>query len=197
VAGRPGSYNGAGLPRLYGDITSADCLKVRILLRQLAREYERLPIDASFGGYGLAAPVLELANGLMLAESNAILWYLAESTPYLPATAFWRAEVVQWLVLERDRIRSLASLRDGAAPAEGGRRRVVADALERLDETLWGGPFVVGNAYSIADIALYASVHVAPEAGFDLSHYPSVAEWLARVERQPRFVNDLEPFSAG
>ncbi|MGH2796640.1 MAG: glutathione binding-like protein [Thermoleophilaceae bacterium] len=81
-----------------------------------------------------------------------------------------------------------------------GRRRataVVADALERLDETLWGGPFVVGNAYSIADIALYASVHVAPEAGFDLSHYPSVAEWLARVERQPRFVNDLEPFSAG
>jgi glutathione S-transferase len=199
--------------RLYDYVASANCYKARLLLAQRGRDYERVPIDI-FGGDTLACefgdinparstPVLETDDGRFIQESNAILWYLAEGSEFLPEDAFDRAHVLKWLILEQTdvmpgigglRFRLLTGRWAPDEPAAVQRRELGHDALALLDAQLRDDDFFVGGRYSIADISIYAYTHTAPEAGFDLDAYPAVEAWLRRVEAQPRFVNDLEPY---
>jgi glutathione S-transferase len=199
--------------RLYDYVASANCYKTRLLLAQLGRAYERVPIDI-FGGDTLACefadlnparstPVLETDDGRFIQESNAILWYLAEGTAFLPVDPFERAHVLKWLILEQSdvmpgigglRFRLVTGRLQPDEPAALERRALGEGALAMLEAHLDDADFFVGGRYSIADIALYAYTHTAPEAGFDLRRSPAVQAWLRRVEQQPRFVNDLQPY---
>ena len=192
--------------RLYDYAASANCYKVRLLVAQLGLEVERVPVDIFAGeslgdAYGRVnpartVPVLETHDGRFLPESAAILLYLAEGTPFLPEDAFGCAQVVRWLVYEQtDVIPAVGGLRfrllTGRLDPDGDEaaRRKQA-GLEVLRE------FFVGDAYSVADIAIYGYVHVAGEAGYDLQSYQHVDTWLERVRRQPGYMNDLEPYPA-
>ncbi len=199
--------------RLYDYAASANCYKARLLLAQLGRAYERVPIDI-FGGDTLACefadlnparatPLLETDDGRFIQESNAILWYLAEGTAFLPVDSFDRAHVLKWLILEQSdvmpgigglRFRLVTGRLRPDEPAALERRALGEGALAMLEAHLEDADFFAGGRYSIADIALYAYTHTAPEAGFDLRRYPAVQAWLHRVEQQPRFVNDLQPY---
>jgi glutathione S-transferase len=199
--------------RLHDYVASGNCYKVRLLLAQLGLEYERVPVDI-FGGDTLTddyarvnplrqTPVLEHDGAEPLAESGAILVHLAEGTEYLPEDPNDRAQALRWLFFEQTEvIQGIAGLRfrlvterirpDGR---EAQWRRSVGDAaLRMLNDRLEKKDFLAGDTYSIADIALFAYVHVAHEAGFELSEYPAVQEWIARVEGTPGYMNDLEPY---
>jgi len=199
--------------KLYDYAASANCYKVRLLLAQLERPYQRIPIDI-FGGDTLteeyaaknparATPVLETDDGRFLPESNAILLYLAQGTPFLPSDPFELAQVIQWLLFEQTdvmmtmgglRYRLLTGRLAPDTPDAVRRREGAETALRLLDDHLQTQPFLVGGAYTIADIATYAYTHVAPEAGLELGPYPALRAWLDRVEAQPRYMNDLEPY---
>ncbi len=201
--------------RLYDYVASANCYKARLLLAQLDRPYERVPIDI-FGGDTLtdefaarnparSTPVLETDDGRYLQESNAILWYLGDGTEFLPDDRFERAHIVKWLILEQTdvmpgigglRFRLLTGRWSPEQLEARQRRELGLAALGMLQGHLAERTFFVGERYSIADISLYSYTHTAPEAGYDLDAFPAVAAWLRRVEEQPRFMNDLQPYPA-
>ena len=200
--------------RLYDYDASANCYKVRLLLAQLGRAYERVPIDI-FDGDTLtddfatknparATPVLETDDGRYLQESNAILWYLADGTRLLPEDRLERAHVLKWLILEQTdvmpgigglRFRLLTGRWSADGPEAMLRRELGRAALQLLDAHFAQHRFAVAT-YTIADISLYSYTHTAPEAGYDLAEFPAVRAWLSRVEEQPRFMNDLQPYPA-
>jgi glutathione S-transferase len=199
--------------RLYDYDASANCYKARLLLAQLGQPYERVSIDI-FGGDTLtedfaaknpsrSTPVLETDDGRFLQESNAILWYLAEGTDFLPDDAFERAHVLKWLILEQTdvmlgigglRFRLLTGRWSADQPEAIQRRAIGLGALQLLETHLRERAFLVADRYTIADVSVYAYAHTAPEAGFDLGEFPAVTAWLRRVEEQPGFVNDLAPY---
>jgi glutathione S-transferase len=199
--------------RLHDYAASANCYKVRLLLAQLGREYERVPVDI-FAGDTLTddyaklnpqrqTPVLEQNGAEPLTESGAILVHLAEGTEYLPEDPNERAQALKWLFFEQTEvIQGIAGLRfrlvterirpDGR---EALWRRSVGDAaLTVLNDKLGKGDYLAGNNYSIADISLFAYVHVANEAGFELDEYAAVKEWIERVRGTRDYMNDLEPY---
>jgi glutathione S-transferase len=191
-------------------------MKVRILLRQLEIPYERVTVDLFKGETRTPEhfernpdgriPVLELDSGETLPESGAILLYLAEGTDFLPSDRLARARVHQWMMFEQGRIEDelgyarflrLSGRADQMPEVFANRVERGADALAALDRGLSDGrPFVAGDAYTIADIALYGYVHCAHDAGVDARDHAAVAAWLDRVESQPRFENDIEPIPA-
>jgi glutathione S-transferase len=191
---------------LYDAAISGNCYKVRLLFAKLGIDYERRELSVFdrtdrpdvLGELnpGLRVPTLVLDDGRALAESGAILFYFAEGTEYLPADAFERAQVLQWMFFEQyDLEPNIAVLRFWAEagtshpdPEVEAKRRGGERVLRALDRHLNGRRFVVGDAYSIADIALYAYTHVAPEGGFTLQPYPAVEAWLARVADHPGHV---------
>jgi glutathione S-transferase len=196
--------------RLYDYAASANCYKPRLLLALLAREYERVPIDI-FGGDTLTdeyralnpareVPVLELDDGTILTQSNAIMWFLAEGSPFLPDDPLERAQVAQWLFFEQERVMNgIGGARfrilTGRAPELVPPKLALGkSALEILDEHLGDRPYLVGDALSIADVSNFAYTHVAQDAGFRLADYPAVDAWLQRVRAQPGFVDDLAPY---
>jgi glutathione S-transferase len=199
--------------RLYDYDASANCYKVRLLLAQLERPYERIPIDI-FNGDTLtdayaginpfrSTPVLEIAPDRYLIESNAILVYLADGTPLLPTGAIGQSEVVRWLIYEQtDVMPALGGLRfrlqtGRLAPADpDAARRMTAgqEVLRMLNDHLSERQFLLGASYTIADIAVYGYTHVAHEAGYELDRCPAVQAWLRRVPEQPGYVNDLLPY---
>jgi glutathione S-transferase len=199
--------------RLYDYAASANCYKARLLLAQLGIDYERVPVDI-FDGDTLtdeyevlnprrSTPVLQLPDGRAFVESNAILWYLAAGTPFLPIDAFGQAEVCRWLIYEQSDVMPmigglrfrLITGRWTPDDAEAQRRHVGAhEVLEILERHLAHQVFLVGDGYSIADIAVFAYAHVAAEAGIDTAGFPSFRAWLDRVRAQPGFVDDLEPY---
>ena len=199
--------------RLHDYSPSANCYKVRLLLAQLGLPYERVPVDI-FGGDTLTddyarvnparqTPVLERDGADPLAESNAILVHLAEGTEYLPEDPHERAQALRWLFFEQaEVIPGIAGLRfrvvterirpDGR---EAQWRRSVGDAaLKVLNDRLERSDWLAGSSYSIADISLFAYVHVAHEAGFELGESPKLQEWARRVEGTRGYMNDLEPY---
>jgi len=194
------------VPLLYDSPVSGNCYKVRLLLAHLGIPYERRHVDvldrsnraAILGALnpGLRIPTLVLDDGRPLAESGAILSYLAEGTEYLPAEPFERAKVLQWLFFEQYSHEPYVAVarfwlhtRGSADPAElAEKHRLGHAALAALERGLDGHDFLVGGRYSIADIALYAYTHVAHEGGFDLSGYPAIRAWLDRVAGQPGHV---------
>jgi glutathione S-transferase len=195
--------------KLYDYAASANCYKVRLLLAQLGRDYERVPVDI-FAGDTLtdefaainparSTPVLEHPAGVFLPESNAILLHLAKDTLLLPDDP----QVYRWLFFEQaDVVPAIGGLRfrlitgrlQADEPDALRRRAASHDVLALLDGQLAQRDFIVGDGYSVADIGLYGYVHVAPEADLDLEPYPSVRAWLQRVESTPGYVNDLEPY---
>jgi glutathione S-transferase len=201
--------------RLYDYVASCNCYKVRLLLAQLGLPYERVPIDI-FDGDTLTdeyaainpartTPVLETDDGRFLPESNAILVYLAEGTPFLPDDPFERAEVVRWLIYEQtDVIPTMGGLRfrlqvgrlRADEPDAVRRKEGSHEVLQLLDDHLAEREFFVGGRYTIADIAIYGYTHVAHEAGVDLEPYANVRSWFERVEQQPGYMQDVEPYGA-
>jgi len=194
--------------RLHDYAASGNCYKVRLLLALLGREYERVPVDI-FAGDTLTdeyaalnpvreTPVLELESGAAIAQSGAILWYLAEGTPYLPAQPLERALVLQWLFFEQERVMGGIGgprfRRLTGRPPIAGRLEIGAGALELLDGQLARREWLVGEGPTIADVAVYGYAHVAHEAG--LAPGPHVRAWFERVRALPGFVADLEPYGA-
>lgn len=192
---------------LYDSGVSGNCYKVRLLFAHLGVEYERREMSVSdrsdrlevIGALnpGLRVPTLVLADGRPLAESNAITWFFADGTGYLPVDPYERAQVLQWLFFEQySHEPNIAVLRfwlnfAPAAPGDAAmapRRAGGTAALAAMDGHLASREFFVGERYSIADIALYAYTHVAGEAGFDLAEYPAIGAWLERVAAQPGHV---------
>jgi glutathione S-transferase len=192
---------------LYDSDVSGNCYKVRLLLAHLGLEYTRYPLDVvdrsnrqEVLGHlnpGLRVPTLVLDDERPLAESDAILWYLADGTEYVPTDPYERAKVLQWMFFEQySHEPNLAVARfwltkgievDPAVLAE--RQRAGYLALAALEGHLAGHEFLVGGRFTIADIALYAYTHVAHEGGFDLSGYPAIQAWLARVAARPGHVS--------
>jgi glutathione S-transferase len=192
---------------LYNSQVSGNCYKVRLLLAHLGLDYERRELDVVDrsnrpGVLGelnpaLRVPTLVLDDGRPLAESDAILVYFAEGTQYLPEDRYERAQVLQWLFFEQySHEPYLAVVRfwvafSGAPPPEAeieARRRGGYVTLDAMERHLATRTFLVGERYTIADIALYAYTHVAGEGGFDLEPYPAIRAWLDRVAAQPGHV---------
>ena len=191
---------------LYNNELSGNCYKVRLLFAQLGIEYERKEVDV-FDRSGreellgelnpaLRVPTLLLDDGRSLAESDAILYHFGQDTPYLPEDRFERAQVLQWLFFEQyshepniavARFWVLAGISPEVDVLEEKMRGGKA-ALKALDRHLGEREFLVADRYTIADIALYAYTHVAPEGRFDLRPYPAVRSWLGRVAAQPGHV---------
>ena len=196
--------------RLYDYAPSANCYKPRLLLALLERDYERVPIDI-FAGDTLTdayvavnpareTPALELDDRTVLTQSNAILWFLAEGTTFLPQDSLERGQVVQWLFFEQERVmvgiggarfRILTGRTPELIPA---RLELGESALTMLEAHLEGRSYLVGNSCSIADLSNFAYAHVAQDAGFRLTDYPAVSGWLERVRALPRFIDDLAPY---
>ena len=196
--------------RLHDSASSGNAYKVRLLLTQLGIPFERIEYDIDHGATRTPeflrsknpngrVPVLELDDGRCLAESNAIICYLAEGTRLFPGDSserWLRAQVMQWLFFEQySHEPNIATVRfwithnvqmnaerQAALP---GKRKWGNAALAVMDGHLRNRNFFAGERYTIADIALYAYTHVAPEGGFDLAPYPAVRAWLARVAEQP------------
>jgi glutathione S-transferase len=196
--------------RLYDYSASGNCFKVRLLLALLDRPYERVPIDI-FAGDTLTpeyarinpareTPALELDDGTVITQSNAILWYLAEGAPFLPSAALERAQVVQWLAFEQERVMGgiggarFRTLTGRNPELVASRFSLGASALDLLEEHLRDRDSLVGDTVTIADISVFGYAHVAPDAGYRLDDYPSVTAWLERVRDLERFVDDLVPY---
>jgi glutathione S-transferase len=198
--------------KLYDYPKSGNGYKVRLLLAQLGLSYDYIPLDILQGATRTPdflrrnpngkIPLLELDDGTFLAESNAILYFLAQGSEFWPASAFEQALVMQWMFFEQySHEPNLATARFWLAIDKQWiptpfTREVLAmkqargrEALALMDEHLRKQPFLVGSTYSIADICLYAYTHVAGEGGFDLAAYPAVGEWLERVRSQPRYIS--------
>ena len=197
---------------LYDYLESGNGYKCRLLLAQLGLPFRLVLKDILTGETRTEEflrlnphgriPVLVLEDGRALAESGAILCYLAEGTPFLPEDRFARAQALQWIFFEQ------YSHEPNIAVARFWRHFVWAErkddpywqraldermqrghqALEVMQRHLTGHDFFAAGRYSIADIALYAYTHVADEGGFDLAAYPAVRAWLDRVADQPGHV---------
>jgi glutathione S-transferase len=189
--------------RLYDYAASGNCFKVRLLLGMLGVDYERVPIDI-FGGDTLTCeyaminplretPVLELDDGSRLAQSNAILWFLAEGTDWLPRDAYARGLVAQWLAFEQERVMGGIGnprfRRLTGRPVDESRLETGTDALQVLDAHLAARDWIVGERPSIADLGLFPYVSAAPDAGLDLP--ANVEAWLDRVRALPGFADDF------
>lgn len=200
---------------LYDYRPSQNAWKVRQLLHHLGRPYRSVLVSI-FEGDGRSAgfrrisptgtvPAIQLDDGRGLAESNAILAYLADGTPYLPADAFARAKVLQWLSFEQERIEStVGALRHWTLTGKLERRAPALVALKRaaalrglgiLDAELATRPFVAGADYTIADISVFAYASRADEADIALQPYAALRDWIARVRAQPGFLDATYPYS--
>ena len=194
--------------KLYEFPTSGNCYKARLALTQSGKAFERVEMGRNDGSIKTDAfkkispsarvPALEVAPGKVLVESSAILFYAGKGTPLLPEDAFEQAEVVRWMSFEQDSvvptiaiarfIKKMLGLPKEREAEFKAKQEGAAGALTIMETHLAGQTFFVGTRYSVADIALYAYTHLAPEAGIDLAPYPNVRAWLARVKAQPKHV---------
>ena len=194
--------------RVYGDLWSGNCYKVKLVLTQLGLPFEWVAIDTMKGQTRTPdflarnpngrVPTVELDDGTCLAESNAILWYFAEGTPLVPATRLARAQALQWMFFEQyshepNIATSRYIIRYLGNPPE--RREALAARVEPgyaalgvMEGHLKAREWFAGRHYSIADIALYAYTQCAGEGGFDLERFPAVRAWLTRLKSQPSHV---------
>jgi glutathione S-transferase len=199
--------------RLYDCPASLNGYKVRLLLAHLGVAYETSWVDIFAGeartpeflrknpsGY---VPVLEPRPGVFLPESNAILYYLAQKTAYWPVDALGQAQALRWMFFEQESHQpSIATLRHWTLTGKLSRypglvepkRRLGLAVLATMEAHLAKTSFFAGEAYSIADISLYAYTHLAHEGGFVLEDYQAVVEWLARVRSQPGHNPQVFPY---
>ena len=192
----------------FGDPISGNCYKLRLAAEQIGIPYEWQDIDILDGDTRTAeflsmnpngkVPVVRLPDGRVLAESNAILWYLAEDSELSGRDRYERASILEWMCFEQYshepfiatsrfiiRFQGMPESRRAELKAKRGGG---LKALDVMNRHLAERPFFANERYSIADIALYAYTHVADEGGFDVAPYENVVAWLDRVSRQPGFV---------
>lgn len=198
----------AGKLKIYGDSRSGNCYKIQLLCAEMGIDYEWQEVDILAGetrtpeflamNANGKIPLLALPDGRYLPESNAILFYLADGSEFFAGDAYSRAEILQWMFFEqyshepnlatsRFIIKYLGNPPDRLASLEekrvGGQQ-----ALAIMERQLLRHPFIVGDNYNIADIALFAYTHVADEGGFSLSDYPAILAWIEHIEGRPKFV---------
>ncbi|TDV44437.1 glutathione S-transferase [Pseudomonas graminis] len=198
--------------KVYGDYNSGNCYKIKLMLNLLGAEYEWVPVDILKGETETEAflaknpngkvPVLELEDGTCLWESNAILNFLAEGTPYLLTDPRLRTQMLQWQFFEQYSheptlavarfIQFYLGMPEDRMEEYHSLHRRGNKALKVMEQQLLRTPFLVGDSFSIADIALYAYTHVADQGGFDLAQFPAIQAWLARVKQQPGYVGMLD-----
>ena len=200
--------------KLYDYLPSQNGFKIRLLLQHLGQPYQHVPV-AIFQGESRAPefleknpvgaiPVLEPEPGVYIAESNAILCYLAEGTAYLPAERLARTRVMQWLFFEQYYVEpTIGTLRfwvltnkvKANEALAAGKRGAGERALDALERHLSRRPFLANDSYSIADIAVFAYSHLAADAQFDLSSRPSLVRWIERVKGQSTALPKVYPYT--
>lgn len=194
--------------KVYGDIRSGNCYKIKLLMSLLEIDHQWIPVDILAAethteefekmNPNTRIPVLDLGNGNYLAESNAILNFLAAKSRLLPDDRYQLALVLQWQFFEQyshepyiatarfiNKYLGLPKEREAEyhAKQEGGHK-----ALAVMEQQLKQTPFLIGDSISIADISLYAYTHVAHEGGFDLGDYISIQRWIVAIEAQSNYV---------
>ena len=193
---------------IYGDSRSGNCYKLKLLCAELGIGYDWQEVDILKGDTHspefLAKnpngkiPLLELPDGRCLAESNAILCYLAEGSNLLRGDPFERAEILQWLFFEqyshepfiatsRFIIKYLDRPPEREADLEQ-KREGGLKALAIMESTLQDAPYLTGDAFNIADIALFAYTHVSHEGDFHLDEFPAIRAWIDRIRKRENFV---------
>ena len=193
---------------LYGMSSSGNCYKLQLLMAHLGRDYAWEEIDIT-RGENLSpeflamndrgkVPVLQLDDGRTMAESNAILHYLAEGSPLLPPDPWARAKTLQWMFFEQyshEPYIAVSRFIRMFLPDDHPRRAHLPalkasgdEALAAMERHLHRLPWFGGEQYTIADIALFAYTHIAEDGGFDLGAYPRIEQWLKHVRQQPGFV---------
>jgi glutathione S-transferase len=200
---------------LFDYLPSQNAWKVRLLLHHLGRAYKTVQMSI-FEGAGRTpeflrlnpagkVPVIQLEDGRSISESNAILSFLADGTPYLPSDAYLRAKVHQWLSFEQEHVEmTIGSLRYWSMTGKlsrrdlnlvNGKRAAALRSLAILDDHLATNTFVAGEQYTVADIAIFAYGSRAEEAGLPLSEFRHFRAWIERVESQPGFLGTVYPYS--
>lgn len=194
--------------RIYGDKRSGNCYKLELLLSLLGKGCEWVDVDILKGETRTSAflekspngkiPILELDDGRVLSESNAIMHYLASNTPLLPSTPYTYARVLQWQFFEQYShepyiavaryINLYLGLPDDKRAEFESKQAGGYRALEVMEKQLKQTPFLIGDTLSLADISLFAYTHVAHEGGFDLSAYPAIRNWIGLVKEQQGFI---------
>ena len=195
--------------RLYNMSNSGNCYKIRLLAAHLNLPLDVIPVDVLAGetrrpdfiakNKNGRVPLLELDDGQFLPESNAQLWFLAEGSSFIPADAYERAQVLQWMFFEQySHEPFIAVARFWWFIKPGGRAEKADDfaawhqkgydALDVMEDHLSTRDFFVGNSYTIADITLFAYTHNVAEAGMSLEAYPNIQSWLTRITHQPNFI---------
>jgi glutathione S-transferase len=200
---------------LFDYLPSQNAYKIRLLLSHLKQPYKSKMISI-FEGEGKteefrsinptgAVPAIQLENGEIVAESNAILTYLADGTEFLPKGRLARAKVFQWLFFEGETVQGgVATLRhwvqtgkdkNRSADILEAKRSLSLKALDILDRELGDNIFLGGDRYTIADIAVFAYMHLANEANLPLQNYVNVTRWIERVRSQEGFLPEVHPYS--
>ncbi len=198
----------AGKLKIYADSRSGNCYKIQLLCAEMGIDYDWQEVDILAGetrtpeflamNANGRIPLLALPDGRYLAESSAILFFLADGSEFFAGDAYSRAKILQWMFFEqyshepniatsRFIIKYLGSPPDRHASLEQ-KRDAGQQALAVMERQLLRHPYIVGDKYNIADIALFAYTHVADEGGFSLSDYPAIQAWIEHIERRPKFV---------
>lgn len=193
---------------LYDYLPSGNGYKVRLLLTQLGMPFRLVELDIVKGETRTPEflqknpdgriPLLELEPGVFLSQSNAILIYLSQGTPFLPSDRWLHAQVMEWLFFEQySHEPNIATSRfwihtlNLAAERQeqlAQKHKAGMAALQVMEQRLTDHPFLVADTYTIADIALFAYTHVADEGGFDLTQFPAIQHWIQQVQAQPKHI---------
>ena len=193
--------------KIYGDHRSGNCYKLELLCALLDLNYEWQSVDIMRGetrtldflarNPNAKVPLLELSDGRCLAESNAILLFLAEGSRLVPTESFNRARMFQWLFFEQYSHEPYIAVARFIALYLGLPQERQAEyqskqaggykALDVMETQLQDSPYMVADGPSLADIALYAYTHVAADGGFELTGYPAITAWLRRIESLPGY----------
>lgn len=198
----------AGALKIYGDSRSGNCYKIQLLCAELGIDYDWEEVDILAGetrtpqflamNANGRIPLLALPDGRYLAESNAILFYLADGSEYFTGDAYARADILRWMFFEqyshepyiatsRFIVKYLGSPADRQASLEEKKAGGEA-ALVIMEQQLSRHPFITGDNFNLADIALFAYTHVADEGGFDLDEYPAIRKWIMQITERPNYV---------
>jgi glutathione S-transferase len=186
--------------KLYQFKTSGNCYKIRLLLSQIQVKYDVVNLSRNESRltetFLLKSPLGKLpvleTEEIILTESMAILYYLAKNTPLLPENTLLQSEILKWMSFEQSEIQSSIAVARYFFRFEKKRKEKyitrAKETLKILNSFLKNKDFLVGNIYTIADISLYAYVHLAPEADISLNNYPNIVNWLANIESQPNYI---------
>lgn len=194
--------------RVYGDMLSGNCYKIKLLMQFLDIPHEWVHVDILAGATHQPSflqmnpngkiPVLEIAENQYLWESNAILNFLADGSDFLPADTYLRAKVLQWQFFEQYShevyiavaryINKFLGLPEDRRDEFYSKQAGGHKALKVMELQLSQTPFLIGEHCTLADISLYAYTHVAEEGGFTLDQYPAIKKWLQRIEHMPNYI---------